>query len=121
MTSAKLVFFTLLQVIVFEEQETDGKIQFTTSPDYGMTVDVQWRQEMRQGWQGEEDDEGVAGEEATEAIDVSFVYPGTDAPLRPAEVTRVSERDILCPIRRRRRNSDPDHFFIRWLYFWHIF
>ncbi|XP_041851677.1 beta-galactosidase-1-like protein 2 isoform X2 [Melanotaenia boesemani] len=29
------------QVIVFEEQETDGKIQFTTSPDYGMTVDVQ--------------------------------------------------------------------------------
>ncbi|KAF7219256.1 beta-galactosidase-1-like protein 2 isoform X1 [Nothobranchius furzeri] len=29
------------QVIVFEEQETDGKIQFTSSPDYGMTVDVQ--------------------------------------------------------------------------------
>ncbi|TMS07397.1 Beta-galactosidase-1-like protein 2 [Larimichthys crocea] len=29
------------QVIVFEEQEADGKIQFTTSPDYGMSVDVQ--------------------------------------------------------------------------------
>ncbi|GAA6218310.1 beta-galactosidase-1-like protein 2 isoform X1 [Lates japonicus] len=29
------------QVIVFEEQETDGKIQFTSSPDYGMAVDVQ--------------------------------------------------------------------------------
>ncbi|TDH15060.1 hypothetical protein EPR50_G00027820 [Perca flavescens] len=29
------------QVIVFEEQETDGKIQFASSPDYGMTVDVQ--------------------------------------------------------------------------------
>ncbi|XP_076592230.1 beta-galactosidase-1-like protein 2 isoform X2 [Chaetodon auriga] len=29
------------QVIVFEEQETDGKIQFTSSPDYGMSVDVQ--------------------------------------------------------------------------------
>ncbi|XP_035477997.1 beta-galactosidase-1-like protein 2 isoform X2 [Scophthalmus maximus] len=28
------------QVIVFEEQETDGKIQFASSPDYGMTVDV---------------------------------------------------------------------------------
>lgn len=40
MTSAKLVFFASLQVIVFEEQETDGKIQFTSSPDYGMSVDV---------------------------------------------------------------------------------
>ncbi|KAM4566081.1 beta-galactosidase-1-like protein 2 [Odontesthes bonariensis] len=29
------------QVTVFEEQETDGKIQFSSSPDYGMTVDVQ--------------------------------------------------------------------------------
>lgn len=29
------------QVIVFEEQETDGKIHFSSSPDYGMTVDVQ--------------------------------------------------------------------------------
>lgn len=29
------------QVIVFEEQETDGKIQFASSPDYGMSVDVQ--------------------------------------------------------------------------------
>ncbi|XP_071327801.1 beta-galactosidase-1-like protein 2 [Trachinotus anak] len=29
------------QVIVFEEQETDGKIQFASSPDYGMAVDVQ--------------------------------------------------------------------------------
>uniref|UniRef100_A0A3B4G4V6 Beta-galactosidase-1-like protein 2 n=1 Tax=Pundamilia nyererei TaxID=303518 RepID=A0A3B4G4V6_9CICH len=29
------------QVIVFEEQETDGKIQFASSPDYGMTIDVQ--------------------------------------------------------------------------------
>ncbi|KAM6933824.1 beta-galactosidase-1-like protein 2 [Xenentodon cancila] len=29
------------QVIVFEEQETDGKIQFTSTPDYGMAVDVQ--------------------------------------------------------------------------------
>ncbi|MED6266916.1 hypothetical protein AMECASPLE_008984 [Ameca splendens] len=29
------------QVIVFEEQEADGKVQFTSSPDYGMTVDVQ--------------------------------------------------------------------------------
>nr|XP_020456096.1 beta-galactosidase-1-like protein 2 [Monopterus albus] len=29
------------QVIVFEEQETDGKIQFTINPDNGMTVDVQ--------------------------------------------------------------------------------
>lgn len=28
------------QVIVFEEQEADGKIQFTPRPDYGMTVDV---------------------------------------------------------------------------------
>ena len=40
MTSAELVFFASLQVIVFEEQETDGKIQFTSSPDYGMSVDV---------------------------------------------------------------------------------
>ncbi|XP_034557095.1 beta-galactosidase-1-like protein 2 [Notolabrus celidotus] len=29
------------QVIVFEEQETDGKILFASSPDYGMPVDVQ--------------------------------------------------------------------------------
>lgn len=29
------------QVIVFEEQETDGKIEFTSSPDYGMPADVQ--------------------------------------------------------------------------------
>lgn len=29
------------QVIVFEEQETDGKILFSSSPDYGMSVDVQ--------------------------------------------------------------------------------
>ncbi|XP_038123835.1 beta-galactosidase-1-like protein 2 isoform X1 [Cyprinodon tularosa] len=29
------------QVVVFEEQETDGKLHFTKSPDYGMTVDVQ--------------------------------------------------------------------------------
>ncbi|XP_029303032.1 beta-galactosidase-1-like protein 2 isoform X1 [Cottoperca gobio] len=29
------------QVMVFEEQETDGKILFSSSPDYGMTVDVQ--------------------------------------------------------------------------------
>ncbi|KAM9359218.1 beta-galactosidase-1-like protein 2 isoform 2-T2 [Symphorus nematophorus] len=29
------------QVIMFEEQETDGKIQFTSRPDYGMPVDVQ--------------------------------------------------------------------------------
>ncbi|KAF7664778.1 hypothetical protein LDENG_00165130 [Lucifuga dentata] len=29
------------QIIVFEEQETDGKIQFASGPDYGMTVDVQ--------------------------------------------------------------------------------
>ncbi|KAK5868414.1 hypothetical protein PBY51_009432 [Eleginops maclovinus] len=29
------------QVIVFEEQEADGKIQFSSSPDYGMSVDVQ--------------------------------------------------------------------------------
>ncbi|XP_030600290.1 beta-galactosidase-1-like protein 2 isoform X2 [Archocentrus centrarchus] len=28
------------QVMVFEEQEMDGKIQFASSPDYGMTVDV---------------------------------------------------------------------------------
>ncbi|XP_058489724.1 beta-galactosidase-1-like protein 2 [Solea solea] len=28
------------QVTVFEEQETDGKIQFTSTPDYGMAVDV---------------------------------------------------------------------------------
>ncbi|XP_078102718.1 beta-galactosidase-1-like protein 2 isoform X4 [Sander vitreus] len=33
--------FIKLPVIVFEEQETDGKIQFASSPDYGMTVDVQ--------------------------------------------------------------------------------
>ncbi|KAG7264287.1 hypothetical protein CRUP_026233 [Coryphaenoides rupestris] len=31
----------LNQVMVFEEQETDGKIQFSRGPDYGMTVDVQ--------------------------------------------------------------------------------
>ncbi|XP_026234011.1 beta-galactosidase-1-like protein 2 [Anabas testudineus] len=29
------------QVIVFEEQEMDGKIQFSSSPDYGMTVDIE--------------------------------------------------------------------------------
>ncbi|XP_054884869.1 beta-galactosidase-1-like protein 2 isoform X1 [Poeciliopsis prolifica] len=29
------------QVMVFEEQEADGRLQFTSSPDYGMTVDVQ--------------------------------------------------------------------------------
>ncbi|XP_007562829.1 beta-galactosidase-1-like protein 2 isoform X1 [Poecilia formosa] len=29
------------QVVVFEEQEADGKLQFISSPDYGMTVDVQ--------------------------------------------------------------------------------
>lgn len=28
------------QLMVFEEKEADGKIQFSTSPDYGMTVDV---------------------------------------------------------------------------------
>ena len=52
LTSAKLVFFALLQVVVFEEHETDGKIQFTSSPDYGMTVDVQWGQEVRGGGGG---------------------------------------------------------------------
>ncbi|XP_028319765.1 beta-galactosidase-1-like protein 2 isoform X2 [Gouania willdenowi] len=29
------------QIMVFEERETDGKIEFTTTPEYGMTVDVQ--------------------------------------------------------------------------------
>ncbi|KAJ3590125.1 hypothetical protein NHX12_008079 [Muraenolepis orangiensis] len=29
------------QVMVFEEQESDGKIQFPSDPDYGMSVDVQ--------------------------------------------------------------------------------
>ncbi|XP_037534034.1 beta-galactosidase-1-like protein 2 [Nematolebias whitei] len=29
------------QIVVFEEQETDGKIQFTITPDYGMTMDVE--------------------------------------------------------------------------------
>uniref|UniRef100_A0A3P9KJ18 Beta-galactosidase n=1 Tax=Oryzias latipes TaxID=8090 RepID=A0A3P9KJ18_ORYLA len=29
------------EIIVFEELETDGKVQFSSSPDYGMTVDVQ--------------------------------------------------------------------------------
>ncbi|CAK6972296.1 beta-galactosidase-1-like protein 2 [Scomber scombrus] len=29
------------KVIIFEEQETDGKIQFASSPDNGMAVDVQ--------------------------------------------------------------------------------
>ncbi|KAM9801535.1 beta-galactosidase-1-like protein 2 [Neosynchiropus ocellatus] len=29
------------QVIVFEEQESDGKVQFSSSPDYGSTVGVQ--------------------------------------------------------------------------------
>uniref|UniRef100_A0A4W5NM98 Uncharacterized protein n=1 Tax=Hucho hucho TaxID=62062 RepID=A0A4W5NM98_9TELE len=29
------------QVVVFEEQEADGKIQFASEPDLGMTVDVQ--------------------------------------------------------------------------------
>lgn len=29
------------QVIVFEEHETDGKVQFSSIPDYGMPVDVQ--------------------------------------------------------------------------------
>lgn len=58
MTSAKLVFFTLSQVIIFEEQETDGKIQFASSPDYGMAVDVQWEQEVRgKDWRGEEEEE----------------------------------------------------------------
>ncbi|XP_019950861.1 beta-galactosidase-1-like protein 2 isoform X2 [Paralichthys olivaceus] len=28
------------QVLLFEEQETDGKVLFTTTPDYGMAVDV---------------------------------------------------------------------------------
>lgn len=28
------------QLMLFEEQEADGKVHFTTSPDYGMTVDV---------------------------------------------------------------------------------
>lgn len=42
-------FFALLQVVVFEEQETDGKIEFTSSPDYGMPVNVQWGREMRRG------------------------------------------------------------------------
>lgn len=28
------------QLMIFEEKEADGKIQFTPSPDYGMTVDV---------------------------------------------------------------------------------
>lgn len=31
---------------MFEELETDGKIQFSSSPDYGMTVDVQWETEQ---------------------------------------------------------------------------
>ncbi|XP_017275575.1 beta-galactosidase-1-like protein 2 [Kryptolebias marmoratus] len=29
------------QIVVFEEQETDGKIQFTINPDYGMAAEVQ--------------------------------------------------------------------------------
>lgn len=29
------------QIIVFEEHEADGEIQFSSSPDYGMSVDVQ--------------------------------------------------------------------------------
>ncbi len=62
-------FFAFLQVVVFEEQETDGKIQFTSTPDYGMSVDVQWGQEVRGecGW-GEEDDGRGAGENMTEAF-----------------------------------------------------
>ncbi|KAG7223133.1 hypothetical protein INR49_015892 [Caranx melampygus] len=29
------------EITIFEEQETDGKIQFTTKPEYGMAVDVE--------------------------------------------------------------------------------
>jgi hypothetical protein len=38
---AVLVDLLSPQVMVFEEQEADGKIQFASGPDYGMTVDVQ--------------------------------------------------------------------------------
>lgn len=33
--------FSPSQVTVFEEQNTDGRIQFTTVPDLGKTVEVQ--------------------------------------------------------------------------------
>lgn len=32
----------VIQVIVFEEQEADYKIQFEDSPDLGMATDIQW-------------------------------------------------------------------------------
>ncbi|KAM9853641.1 beta-galactosidase-1-like protein 2 isoform 1-T1 [Aulostomus maculatus] len=35
------------QVIVFEEQQTDGKIRFTSSPDYGATADVDEFHQLR--------------------------------------------------------------------------
>lgn len=44
MTFPKLLFcscFALLQVIVFEEQEADGRIEFSSSPDYGVPVYIQ--------------------------------------------------------------------------------
>lgn len=105
MTSAKLGFFALLQVIVFEEQETDGKIQFTSSPDYGMSVDVQWGEEVRVecGW--EEDDGRAAGEDVTEAFSVSFVYVGADASAQPAalKIAHTSVNLTFCVM------SDPSN------------
>ena len=47
---AVLVDLLSPQVMVFEEQEADGKIQFASGPDYGMTVDVQWGLEVRGGF-----------------------------------------------------------------------
>lgn len=102
MTSLSWYFFILSQVIVFEEQEADGKIQLTSSPDYGMTVDVEWWREVRGEACSERDEGWVAGEDPTRAAAVSSVYIGTDTQLQPAALKKrlVSEHDILCSRRR---------------------
>ena len=41
-----------LQLVVFEEQEADGKIHFASRPDLGMTVDVRWGREGAWGGGG---------------------------------------------------------------------
>lgn len=103
-TSLSWYFFALSQVIVFEEQEMDGKIQFTSSPDYGMTVDIEWGQEVRGegGWWWESSWEGCNWGDCHE---LSLLWRWCPAATSRAQRWHVSEHDILCASRKHQHSS----------------
>lgn len=55
------LFFIFCQVLVYEEQKTDGKIEFTSNPDYGKTEHVKWGRGGGEGHDGRTAGEHLRG------------------------------------------------------------